>query len=161
MLSTAAIAIDHVIPAIGKAAGCEVVAIASRTVERAKSVAAKFGIPRAHGSYPELLDDPDVDCVYIGLPNSMHVEWAVRTARAGKAVLCDKPMALNGGQTRRIVDAAREHGVLLTEGFMYRYHKQFRWLRGLVDDGVLGSVRTVRGSIGFVIGPPPNIRLDP
>ncbi|GIH07816.1 oxidoreductase [Rhizocola hellebori] len=161
VLSTAAIAIEHVIPAIGKAAGCEVVAIASRTTERAEAVAAGLGIPRAYGSYAELLSDPQVDCVYIGLPNSMHVEWAVRAAEAGKAVLCDKPMALNAGETGRIVDAARAQGVLLTEGFMYRYHQQFRWLRGLLDDGVVGQVRTIRGAIGFVIGPPPNIRLDP
>lgn len=161
VLSTAAIAVEHVIPAIGKAAGCEVAAIASRAAERAAAVAATFGIPRAYGSYAELLADPDVDCVYIGLPNSMHVEWAVRVARAGKAVLCDKPMALTAGEVGRIADAARAHGVLLTEGFMYRYHEQFRWLRGLIDDGVVGPVRTVRGSIGFLIGPPPNIRLDP
>jgi xylose dehydrogenase (NAD/NADP) len=160
-VSTAAIAVDHFIPAMQAGAGCEVVAVASRSRDRATAVATRFGIARAYGSYADLLADSDVDCVYIGLPNSMHAEWAIRAAQAGKAVLCDKPMALSWEETRQIMTAAREHGVLLAEGFMYRYHEQFRWLRGLVRDGVLGQVRVIRGAIGFVIGPPPNIRLHP
>ncbi|MBQ1053072.1 Gfo/Idh/MocA family oxidoreductase [Micromonospora sp. C51] len=160
-MSTAAIAVEHVIPAIQQTPGCAVVAVASRTEKRAAAVARQFGILRHYDSYADLLVDPDVDCVYLALPNSMHAEWAIRCAEAGKAVLCEKPMTLSLHDARRVVRAAEQCGVLLTEAFMYRYHSQFRWLRDLVHDGAVGEVRAIRGSIGFLIGPPPNIRLEP
>ena len=161
IMGTAAIAVDHVIPAIGSASDCVAVAIASRTAERAAGVAARLGIPRHYGSYEQLLADDEVDCVYVPLPNSMHACWTIRAVQAGKAVLCEKPMAPTPAQARQMVDAAAAAGVLLAEAFMYRYHAQMEWLLEVVRRGDLGEVRTVRGSIGFVAGEPPDIRLDP
>jgi len=161
IMGTAAIAVDHVIPAIEAARGCAVAALASRTKERAAELAGTLGIPCHYGSYDGLLADPDVDCVYVPLPNSMHLDWTLRAIQAGKAVLVEKPMADKREDVQRMAETAAAAGVLLAEAFMYRYHPQLQWLLELVRGGELGTVRVIRGSIGFVIGEPPDIRLDP
>lgn len=161
ILGTAAIAVDHVIPAIEAARGCAVTAIASRTKDRAAEVAAALGISCHYGSYAELLADPDVDCVYIPLPNAMHLDWTLRAIQAGKSVLVEKPMAVRCEDVRQMAETAAAAGILLAEAFMYRYHPQLEWLLELVRGDELGNVRVIRGSIGFVIGEPPDIRLDP
>src|SRR3546814_9047571 len=101
---------------------CEVVAIASRDVGRARQAAEELGIPRAHGSYEALLADPDVDAVYIPLPNHLHPEWTKAAARAGKHVLCEKPLALTADEAQAMIDGCRAAGVRLMEAFMYRLH---------------------------------------
>ncbi len=122
ILSTADIGVRKVIPGIRTAARCEVVAIASRDGELARATAARLGIPTAHGSYEALLADPDVDALYIPLPNHLHAEWTIAALRAGKHVLCEKPLAMTADDAQRMVDVARETGLHLMEAFMYRHH---------------------------------------
>ena len=132
VLSTSSIATTKVIPGFRKADRCEVVAIASRDADVAHAAAAKLGIPRAHGSYEALLADADVDVVYIPLPNHLHAEWTIAAARAGKHVLCEKPLAMTATDAERMVEAARAAGVYLMEAFMYRHHPSWVAARGLV-----------------------------
>ena len=110
------------IPGIRTPTRCEVVAIASRDADRGRSDAERLGIPRVHGSYEALLADPEVDAVYVPLPNHLHAEWTIAAARAGKHVLCEKPLAMTAADAERMVEACRVAGVLLMEAFMYRLH---------------------------------------
>ena len=109
ILSTAGIGTEKVIPAMQRGEYCEVAAIASRNQETAAAVAARLGIPKAYGSYEELLADPDIDAVYNPLPNHLHVPWSVRTLQAGKHVLCEKPIALTSAEAQELVEAGRQH----------------------------------------------------
>jgi predicted dehydrogenase len=129
----------------------EVVAVASRDGDRAQAYAREWGIPRAHGSYDALLEDPAVDAVYISLPNALHVEWAIRALEAGKHVLCEKPMDRRPEEVERAFDVAERTGLVLTEGFMWRHHPQGLRLAELVAEGAIGAVRAVRASFGFTM----------
>src|SRR5918999_4940318 len=122
ILSTADIARRKLVPGMQKADRCEVVAIASRDATRARRVADEMSIPKAHASYEALLDDPDVDAIYLPLPNDLHATWTIAAARAGKHVLCEKPLALSSADAQRMIDACGEAGVSLMEAFMYRLH---------------------------------------
>src|SRR5262245_8559366 len=104
----------------------QVVAVASRDGARAAALAAEFDVPRAYGAYAELLADPEVDAVYVGLPNSLHAEWTLACAHAGKHVLCEKPLATSRAEAEEMFEAARDAGVWLMEAFMYRFHPQTR-----------------------------------
>ena len=158
VLSTADIARRKVIPGIRRAALCDLVAIASRDGDRARSVAAELGIPRAHGSYEDLLADPEVDAVYIPLPNHLHAPWTLAAVRAGKHVLCEKPLALTSAEARRMVEAAQEAGVLLMEAFMYRLHPSWVATRELVDEGRIGRLVAVQSWFSYFNDDPGNIR---
>jgi D-xylose 1-dehydrogenase (NADP+, D-xylono-1,5-lactone-forming) len=127
----------------------DVVAVASRSVERASQQAEALGIPRALGSYEELLSDPDVDAVYISLPNSMHVEWSIRALEAGKHVLCEKPLARSVEPVERAFDAAAAAGRVLTEAFMWRHHPQADRLVELLPR--VGELRVVRAQFSFAL----------
>ena len=140
ILSTADIARTKVIPGLRKAARCEVVAIASRDGATAAAAARELGIPRAHGSYEALLEDPAVDAVYIPLPNHLHAEWTIAATRAGKHVLCEKPLALTSADAERMVAASRDAGVHLMEAFMYRLHPSWVAVRELVATGRIGRL---------------------
>ncbi|HTE61974.1 MAG TPA: Gfo/Idh/MocA family oxidoreductase [Solirubrobacteraceae bacterium] len=131
------------------AEGVEVVAVASREAQRAEAFAAEHGLGRAHGSYEALLADPDVDAVYVPLPNSLHVPWSIRALEAGKHVLCEKPMTRRPEEAQAAFDAADRAGRVLAEGFMWRHHEQARRLRELVRDRVVGNVRLVRAAFSF------------
>ncbi|MBA3406751.1 MAG: Gfo/Idh/MocA family oxidoreductase [Solirubrobacterales bacterium] len=133
------------------AADVDVVAVASRSADRAESYAAEHGIGRAHGSYDALLGDPDVDAVYVPLPNSLHVEWSIRALEAGKHVLCEKPMTRHPQDAEAAFDAAERAGRVLAEAFMWRHHPQARRLRELADEGVVGRPRLVRAAFSFDI----------
>jgi predicted dehydrogenase/aryl-alcohol dehydrogenase-like predicted oxidoreductase len=135
------------------------VAVGSRDAERAAAFAAEYGATRSYGSYLEVLDDPDVDAVYIATPHPAHVEWAVRAAAAGKHVLCEKPLAVTWAYAMAAVEAARRHDVFLMEAFMYRCHPQIRLLAELVRDGVVGDVRQISASFAFAATPDPAGRL--
>jgi len=161
VMSTANIGRAAVNPAIQASANGELVAVASRDEERARSFAADHGIPRHHGSYQALLDDPEVDAVYIPLPNSLHRDWTVRAAEAGKHVLCEKPLALNAAECAEMAAAAEEAGVLLMEAFMYRFHPRTERVLALLDEGVVGDLRSVRSAFTFRLQSQDNIRLDP
>ena len=160
IISTARIGIRRVIPALLRSRTGTAVAIASRDLARARETAAKFQIPRAHGSYEALLADPDVDAVYIPLPNTLHPEWTIRAARAGKHVLCEKPLAIDARQARTMVDACRAAGVLLQEAFMYRFHPQITELRRLVASGAVGVPWLARSAFTFTVGSDDDIRLN-
>jgi xylose dehydrogenase (NAD/NADP) len=136
-------------------------AVASRDAGRAAAYAREWGIERAYGSYEELLEDGEIDAVYIPLPNHLHAEWAVRAARAGKHVLCEKPLALTVAEVDAMAAAAGERGVVLTEAFMYRHHPQTLRVKQLVDEGEIGEPRFVRGSFSFPLTRPGDVRLDP
>src|SRR5215212_4852291 len=122
----------------------EVVAVASRDGARAEAYAAEHGIERSHGSYEALLADRAVDAVYISLPNSMHVEWAIRALEAGKHVLCEKPLTRHPTEAERAFDAAERAGRVLMEAFMWRHHPQTLKLAELVATGAIGELRNLR-----------------
>src|SRR5207249_220058 len=158
--STARIGVRRVIPALLRSQTGTAVAIASRDLTRAREIAAKFQIPRTYGSYETLLADRDIDAVYNPLPNSLHPEWTIRAAQAGKHVLCEKPLAVNAVQAQTMVDACRKAGVLLQEAFMYRYHPQIGELRRLTASGAIGDPWLVRSTFTFTVGRDDDIRLN-
>lgn len=161
ILSTANIGRAAVVPAIQASANGRVVAVASRDAERAGAFAAAAGIPRHHGSYEALLDDDDVDAVYVPLPNALHREWTIRAAERGKHVLCEKPLALTAAECVEMADAAEQHGIVLMEAFMYRFHPRTERLLEHVRGGIIGEVRVVRSAFTFRLRSETNIRLDP
>jgi len=151
----------RLVPALRASAGNRLVAVASRDRARAAEYATQWGIERAHGSYEALVADPEVDVVYVPLPNHLHAEWTIRAARAGKHVLCEKPLALTVGEVEAMAAAARESGVLVAEGFVYRHHPQTLKVKELVDGGAVGEVQLVRGSFSFTLDRPNDIRFRP
>ena len=127
--------------------------MASRDAARAEAYAAEHGLGRAHGSYEALLADPDVDAVYIPLPNSLHVPWSVRALDAGKHVLCEKPLSRRVADVSDAFDAAESAGRLLMEGFMWRYHPATELVMRLIGEGAIGRLRVVRAAFGFTLDP--------
>ena len=158
ILSTADIGVRKVIPGMRKAARSEVVAIASRDGEQARAVADQLGIPTAHGSYEALLADPGVDAVYIPLPNHLHMDWTIAALRAGKHVLCEKPLAMTADDARRMVDVAHETGLHLMEAFMYRHHPSWVAAMDLVKGGRIGTVTAVQSWFSYFNDDVTNIR---
>jgi predicted dehydrogenase len=158
ILSTADIARTKVVPGMQKARRCSIVAIASREAGRAETVAAELGIPRAHASYEALLADPEVDAVYIPLPNHLHAEWSVAAARAGKHVLCEKPLALTADDAQRMIDVANAEGVTLMEAFMYRLHPSWQAVAELVASGEIGRLVSVQSWFSYFNEDATNIR---
>jgi D-xylose 1-dehydrogenase (NADP+, D-xylono-1,5-lactone-forming) len=138
-----------------------VVAVASRDAAKAERYARENKIERAHGSYEALLEDPEVEVVYISLPNALHVEWAVKALEAGKHVLCEKPLSRRVSEVERAFEAAGAAGRLLTEAFMFRHSPQTRKLVKLVADGAVGRAMMIRSSFSFVAGDPADVRLSP
>ncbi len=149
VLGAARIAAKAVIPAIRRSGAGEVVAVSSAS-GRAGAYAADLGIPRHYGSHEELLADPDVDAVYVPLPNTEHARWAVAAAEAGKHVLCEKPIVQGLAELDAVEEAARRAGVQVAEAFMYRYHPQLERVRSLLDAGEIGELVTVESSFHFV-----------
>ncbi|PJW18352.1 Gfo/Idh/MocA family protein [Geobacillus sp. WSUCF-018B] len=150
IMSTAAIAKDVMIPAIRRADHAEVVAIASES-GRAKQAARELGIPKAYDSYDQLLDDPDVDAVYIPLPNSLHAEWTIKAAKKKKHVLCEKPAALCAEDVRRMIEECEKNGVLFMEAFMYQFHPQHERVKQLLAAGEIGEVKYMRSHFSFYL----------
>ena len=137
----------------------EMVGVASRDQARAEAYARQHGIERAYGSYEALLEDPDIDAVYISLPNSLHVEWSVRSLEAGKHVLCEKPLDRRPEEVGRAFDAAERSGRILMEAFMYRHNPQTARLTKLVADGAIGTLRSIRAAFSFSLDEVENVRL--
>jgi len=150
ILGCARIAERALIPAFRGAANAELAGIAARDERRAKEWADRFGIPTAHKDYAALVEDPDIDAVYIPLPNHLHAVWSIRAAQAGKHVLCEKPLALSEREARTMFEAAGKAGVLLMEAFMYRFHPRFESARDLIRSGEIGDVLTVRSAFTFL-----------
>jgi len=149
IIGCANIAIKSVIPAIQQSQTGEVVAIASRGLDKAKATAEQCGIPKAYGSYEELVADDSIDAVYIPLPNHLHLEWTIRAAEAGKHVLCEKPLALTAQEAERMVQACDQAGVLLAEAFMYRHHPRYERIKQVIESGEIGEIRGIRGAFTF------------
>jgi D-xylose 1-dehydrogenase (NADP+, D-xylono-1,5-lactone-forming) len=148
-----------VIPAARESAKVDVVAVASREQGRAEEYARRWEIPRAYGSYEELLADDEIEAVYISLPNNLHCEWSIRSVEAGKHVLCEKPMSRRGADVEEAFDAAERAGRILTEAFMYRHNPQTKRLQQLVDEGAIGDLRVIRACFSYAMYDTDNIRL--
>jgi predicted dehydrogenase len=151
ILSTARIARTRFVPGVRAGSEGTVAAVASRDAGRARAMATELSIPRAHGSYEALLADPEVDAVYIGLPNGLHPEWTVRAAAAGKHILCEKPVARTRADAESMAAAARRAGVILMEAFMYRLHPQHARVLDLIREGTIGDPVFVRATFCFAM----------
>jgi predicted dehydrogenase len=158
VLSTALIAVKKVIPGMQQGEWSQIAAIASRDREKADRAAAELGIPKAYGSYEELLADPEIEAIYNPLPNHLHVPWSIRAAEAGKHVLCEKPVSLNAAEARQLLDAQARTGVKIGEAFMVRTHPQWLRARELVREGRIGDLRSVLGFFSYFNRDPANIR---
>jgi D-xylose 1-dehydrogenase (NADP+, D-xylono-1,5-lactone-forming) len=143
-----------------QANGVEIAAVASRDRAKAEQYARENEIAAAHGSYEELLQDPQIEAVYISLPNSLHVEWSIRALQAGKHVLCEKPLSRRAQEVERAFDAAEQHRRLLMEAFMWRHNPQTARLIDLLNQGAVGRIRVIRAAFGFVTNDPANVRLQ-
>jgi predicted dehydrogenase len=161
VIGTANIGRAAVNPAIQASANGDLVAVASRDGERARAFAEEHGIPRHYGSYQELLDEETIDAVYIPLPNSLHREWTIKAAEAGKHILCEKPLALNAAECEEMAAAAEDNGVKLMEAFMYRFHPRTQQVVKMAQSGVVGDVRVLHSTFTFRLTRPGNIRLNP
>jgi len=146
--------------AINQSERADLVAVGSRQTDTAEAFAGPKGAPNAHGSYEGLLADPQVEIVYNSLPNSLHCEWTIKAAEAGKHILCEKPLAVTVDECDRMFVAAEANAVLLMEAFMYRCHPQAARLRELVAEGRIGDVRLIHSTFSFFIGDPKNVRLS-
>lgn len=159
ILSTARIN-DRFIAGCAQSDAASIGAVASRDRERARAYADEHGIERAHGSYEELLADPEVEAVYISLPNSMHLAWTEAALRAGKHVLCEKPLGRRAREVAAAFDLAQREQLVLMEAFMYRHHPQTRRLAELVRSGAIGRLRMIRAAFSFRLADATNVRLS-
>lgn len=159
-LSSTARVNRKIIAAAAASNSAEVTAVASRTAQRAVAYADEHAIERAHESYDSLLDDPQVDAVYVAAPNALHVDWSIRALEAGKHVLCEKPLSRHPSEVERAFDVAKRTGMILTEGFMYRHNPQTEKLVKLVGDGAIGTLSRIRAAFSFTIRDPGNVRLS-
>jgi predicted dehydrogenase len=161
VLGCAKIAVTKVIPAMQKSTEVEVAAIASRDRAKAEKAAAHHGIPKAYGSYEELLADPDIDCVYNPLPNHLHVPWSIKAAEAGKHVLCEKPIGLSSAECRELMAARDRTRVKIGEAFMVRTHPQWLRARELVRSRAIGELRAMMCAFSYFNRDPANVRNVP
>jgi predicted dehydrogenase len=159
ILGAARIAPDALIKAAQNVPDADVVAVAARDPKRAREFADAHGVPRVVATYDELVNDPGLDVIYNPLPNSLHCEWTIAALRAGKHVLCEKPLASNAAEAERMATAAEESGKILGEAFHYRYHPLADRIRALIGDGTLGRLAHVEGQFSVPI-PETNIRFD-
>jgi len=158
VLGVANIAVEKVIPAMQRGEWCEISAIASRDANKAEQAAGDLDIPKAYGSYEDLLGDPEIEAIYNPLPNHLHVPWSIRAAEAGKHVLCEKPVALDANQARKLFEAQARTGVKIGEAFMVRTHPQWLRARELVRAGRIGELRSILGFFSYFNRDPANIR---
>ena len=159
VLSTANIGVSKVIPAMQQGEYLQITAISSRNLKNAQAVATQLGIPKAYGSYEELLADPAIDAIYNPLPNHLHVPWSIKALEAGKHVLCEKPIALTSAEAQKLADAAKQYPHLkVMEAFMYRFHPQWQQARQMVNEGKIGELRTIQSFFSYYLEDANNIR---
>ncbi len=158
VLSTANIGVKKVLPAMQQGRYTSIDAIASRDLGKARAAAASLGIPKSYGSYEELLADPEIDAIYNPLPNQLHVPWTIKAAEAGKHVLCEKPISLTVAEAKTLLDVRARTGVKIGEAFMIRSFPQWLRLRELLDQGVIGTLRSISGFFSYFNADPRNIR---
>ena len=160
LLSTARIN-RALIPPLRASKRNELIAVASRDLERAEAYAKSHAIPRFYGSYEDLLADPEIDVIYNPLPNHLHADWSIRAARAGKHVLCEKPLALTPHEVARMAEAAEQSGTRIVEAFMYRHHPQTLAIEKAIQEGKIGEIQLIRGSFSFTLQRPDDFRWIP
>jgi xylose dehydrogenase (NAD/NADP) len=160
ILGCARIAATALIPGIQGSPNGEVLAVASRDLEKAREYARKFDIPRTYGSYDELLDDPQIQAVIVPLPNSLHREWTIKAARRGKHVLCEKPIACSAAEAREMAHACKENRVLLMEAFAQRFHPQYATVREWIREGRIGRILRISASMSRSPYPRDDIRMN-
>lgn len=159
ILSTANIGRKYVTPAMQLAERCEIVAVASRNLENAESYASDFDIPKAYGSYEKLLADPDVDAVYIPLPNHLHVEWSIKSLQAGKHVLCEKPIGMDEQDAKKLLAESRKYPHLkVMEAFMYRHHPRWKRVVEIAQSGNFGEIKAIHTLFTYYNDEPDNYR---
>ena len=159
VLSTAKIGLNKVIPAMQQSKYCEITAIASRSLQKAKDASEKLGIPKAYSSYEKLLADKEIDAVYIPLPNHLHVKWSIKSLESGKHVLCEKPIGLTVNEAVSLFKSAQKHPHLkIMEAFMYRHHPQWKLAKKLVDDGEIGELKNIHSFFSYHNTDPKDIR---
>jgi predicted dehydrogenase len=162
ILSTAKIGLKQVIPAMQKGEFVKILAIASRNIDKAKLAAAELNIPKVYGDYEDLLADPDIDAIYNPLPNHLHVPYTIKALQAGKHVLCEKPIGLNAADAQKLINAANEYPKLkVMEAFMYRFHPQWQKAKAIIEQGLLGEVKTIHAHFSYFNPDPDNIRNKP
>ena len=161
ILSTANIGRKAMIPALQASSMAAVTAVASRDAQRARQFADDLNIPKSYGDYQALLDDPEIDAVYIPLPNHLHKPWTLKAAQAGKHILCEKPLALTPAECQEMFAAAEDHGVLLMESFMYRHHPRIQAAARRVRAGELGQIKTIESAFTFRLQDQHDIRYQP
>ena len=159
ILSTANIGVGKVIPAMQKGEFCEITAISSRDIKKAKAVATQLGILKAYGSYEELLNDQEIDAVYNPLPNNFHVPWTIKALEAGKHVLCEKPIGMNAEEAESLLAETKKYPDLkVMEAFMYRFHPQWQKAKSLVNEGRIGEVKNIQSHFSYYNVKRENIR---
>ncbi|MGP4105853.1 Gfo/Idh/MocA family protein [Virgibacillus sp. L01] len=162
VLSTANIAQKALIPAFLRSENAEVTAIASGSdINKAETIAKKFDVPYTYDDYDKLLDDPNIDAVYIPLPNHLHKQWVMEAAKKGKHILCEKPAAITAADVLQMKKACEEYGVLFMEAFMYHFHSQHNRVKEIIDSGEIGEVKLMRAAFSFYLaGKENNIRMS-
>jgi D-xylose 1-dehydrogenase (NADP+, D-xylono-1,5-lactone-forming) len=161
VLGSGFIATQAAIPAMQQVPRAHLLAIASSDEQRAQTASHRFGIERAYRGYQALLDDPDINAVYIALPNHLHQEWTIRAAQAGKHVLCEKPLAMSAAECEGMLAACRQANVLLMEAVMYRFHPRMLYLKQVLTAGELGDIRFLHAAFSFPFDAPGNYRAYP
>ena len=158
ILGAANIALKKVIPAMQSGEFCEISAIASRNLEKAQNAARDLGIEKFYGSYEELLNDAEIEAIYIPLPNNLHIDWAIKAANAGKHVLCEKPIGLNASEVRRLIETRDKTGVKIQEAFMVRTHPVWLKVRELIKENRIGKLEAISGFFSYFNDDEANIR---
>ncbi|AJQ97383.1 Gfo/Idh/MocA family protein [Gynuella sunshinyii] len=159
IIGTANIARNAIVPALQASPWCEIQAVASRNMDKSKDFAAEFYIPVAYDSYDEILDDPDVEAVYIPLPNHLHLQYALKAAQKGKHVLCEKPITMNAEEAKQLREVP--DGIIVAEAFMVRHHPQWHKLRQLIRSGQYGQVRNMQAMFSISLDKPDDFRFKP
>ncbi len=162
ILSTAKIGVEKVIPAMQKGKYSKITAIASRNIGKAKEAAQQLGIPKAYGSYEKLLEDPEIEAVYIPLPNHLHVEWTIKSLEKDKHVLCEKPIGMNFKEAEHLKQEMKKFPALkVMEAFMYRFHPQWQRVKKLVEEGKIGELKNIHSIFSYYNDDPADIRNQP
>ncbi|WP_028552723.1 Gfo/Idh/MocA family protein [Paenibacillus sp. UNC451MF] len=161
VLGYARIAKNSVIPAIIKSDNSTLYAVATGSQEKQQECRELFQCPHLYSQYDELLDDPEIQAVYVPLPNSLHKEWAIKAMEKGKHVLCEKPIALNASECEEMIRIAEKNGVLLMEAFMYRYTDRTKKVKAIVESGEIGEVRYIQSTFRFLLDRPNTIKVQP
>ena len=162
ILSTAKIGVEKVIPAIQKGKHSQINAVSSRNIEKAEKTAKRLGIPKAYGSYEKLLEDPEIEAVYIPLPNHLHVEWTVKSLEMGKHVLCEKPIGMNFKEAEHLErEMSKFPDLKVMEAFMYRFHPQWQTTKKLVEERTFGELKNIHSIFSYYNDDPKDIRNQP